>query len=56
MDTKSKKRLDVLNQKLAKLRQRLAGELKQNDEPELLEKLRGDVKAVEDEIRELKAT
>jgi len=56
MASKTQKRLDVLNQKLAKLRQRLAGELKQNDEPELLVKLREEIKAVEDEIRELKAT
>ena len=48
MDTKAKKRLDVINQKLQSLRQKLAGARKQNDEP-------GEVKALEKEIAGLEA-
>jgi hypothetical protein len=48
MDKKAKKKLDVINQKLAKLRQQLAGARKQDDEP-------GEVKRLEEEIATLHA-
>jgi hypothetical protein len=54
MASKTQKRLDVLNQKQAKLRQQIAGEVKQNDDPALLAKMRDELKAVEAEIQELK--
>lgn len=48
MDKKDKKRLDVINQRLQKLRQQLSGAKKQNDEP-------GEVTRLEKEIAELDA-
>jgi hypothetical protein len=46
MDKKAKKRIDLLNQRLQKLRQQLAGARKQPDEP-------GDIRRLEQEIAEL---
>jgi hypothetical protein len=54
MAGKTQKRLDVLRQKQAKLRQQIAGEVKQNDDPALLAKMREELKTVETEIQELK--
>jgi uncharacterized coiled-coil DUF342 family protein len=48
MDTKAKKRLEVINHKLQALRQQLAGAKKQDDEP-------GEVKSLEHEIATLEA-
>ncbi|MEY4178701.1 MAG: hypothetical protein RLY70_2275 [Planctomycetota bacterium] len=48
MDKKDKKRVDVINQRLQKLRQQLSGAKKQNDEP-------GEVQRLEKEIAELEA-
>lgn len=48
MDTKAKKRLEIINQKLQSLRLQLAGARKQNDEP-------GEVKALEKQIADLEA-
>lgn len=48
MDTKSKRRLEVIREKLQTLRQKLAGAKKQNDEP-------GEVKGLEKEIAVLEA-
>lgn len=48
MDKKDKKRLDVINQRLQKLRLQLSGAKKQNDEP-------GEVVRLEKEIGELEA-
>ena len=54
MDKKTKKRLEVLNQRLQKLRQRVAGARKQNDEPGEVERLEAEIDAVEKEINQLK--
>jgi hypothetical protein len=48
MDTKAKKRLELINQKLQSLRLKLAGARKQTDEP-------GEVRALEKEIATLEA-
>jgi hypothetical protein len=56
MDKKAKKKIDVLQQRLAKLRQQLAGEKKQRDDPQEVERLTRDVIAVETELEKLKST
>ena len=48
MDTKAKKRLEVINKKLQTLRPRLAGAKSQNDDPQ-------ELKALEDEVNKLEA-
>jgi len=54
MDTKAKKRIEVLQPKLQKLRQQLAGAKRQPDEPGDIARLESEVAAVEKELRELK--
>ncbi len=54
MDKKAKKRIDLLNQKLQKLRQQLAGTKKQLDDPADVERLEAEIAAAEGELRELK--
>ena len=54
MDSKAKKKLEVLQKRLAQLRQQLAGAVKQNDDPEELVRLRREVEAAEAEVRRLK--
>ena len=54
MDGKVKKRLEVLQRRLDKLRQQLAGSVRQNDEPEDVVRLRGEIDAAEAEVRRLK--
>jgi hypothetical protein len=54
MDKKAKKRIEVLQPKLQKLRMQLAGAKKQMDEPGDIERLEAEVAAVEKELRELK--
>lgn len=54
MDTKAKKKIDVLQQRLQKLRQQLAGARKQNDDPAELAQLEQDVAGVEAELERLK--
>jgi polyhydroxyalkanoate synthesis regulator phasin len=48
VDTKAKRRLEIINNKLQALRLQLSGARKQNDEP-------GEVKALEKEIAALEA-
>jgi hypothetical protein len=48
MDTKAKKRFEIIQKKLQHLKQQLAGAKKQNDEP-------GEVRALEKEIASLEA-
>ena len=48
MDTKAKKRLEIIRQKVQTLKQKLAGAKKQDDEP-------GEVRALEKEIATLEA-
>jgi peptidoglycan hydrolase CwlO-like protein len=54
MDKKAKKRIDLLQQKLQKLRQQLAGAKKQPDEPEEIKRLESEIAAAENELRKLK--
>jgi uncharacterized protein YPO0396 len=55
MDTKAQKKVDVLNQRLQKLRQQLAGARKQPDEPDEAQRLEAEVAKVEAEIQRLKS-
>jgi hypothetical protein len=54
MDKKAKKRIDLLQQKLQKLRQQLAGAKKQPDEPQEVKRLESEIAATEAELRKLK--
>jgi peptidoglycan hydrolase CwlO-like protein len=54
MDKKAKKRIDLLQQKLQKLRQQLAGAKKQMDEPEEAVRLEKEIAAAEAELHKLK--
>lgn len=54
MDKKAKKRIEVLQPKLQKLRAQLAGAKKQPDEPGDIVRLEKEIAAVEKELHELK--
>ena len=54
MDKKAKKRIDVLNQKLQKLRQLLSGAKLQPDDPEDIVRLEREIEAAEAELQKLK--
>jgi hypothetical protein len=54
MDGKTKKRLELLQKRLGKLRQQLAGAVRQNDDPQEVARLRGEVEEAEAEVRRLK--
>jgi DNA-binding FrmR family transcriptional regulator len=54
MDKKAKKRIDLLQPKLQKLRQQLAGAKKQLDEPDEVKRLESEIAAIEAELRKLK--
>lgn len=54
MDKKAKKRIDVLHQKLTKLRAQLAGAKKQMDDPADVANLEKEIKAAEAELAKLK--
>lgn len=56
MDTKAKKRLDVINKKLQLLRPRLTGAKKQNDDPDELAALQKEVTDLEKEVEKLRAS
>lgn len=53
MDTRAQKKIDVLHQRLGKLRQQLAGAKKQMDEPEDVVRLEKEIAAAEAEIKRL---
>jgi hypothetical protein len=55
MDKRDKKRIDVLNQKLQKLRQQLSGARRQMDEPDEVTRLEKQVAEVEAELQKLKS-
>jgi hypothetical protein len=55
MDKKAKKRIDVLQQKLQKLRLQLSGAKKQPDEPEDIVRLEREIAGIEAELQQLKA-
>ena len=54
MDKKAKKRIDVLQPKLQKLRMQLAGAKKQMDDPEEVRKLSEEIAAIERELKQLR--
>jgi hypothetical protein len=54
MDKKSKKKLDLLNQRLQLLRRQLAGASKQNDTPGEVERLTREIATLDAEVRHLK--
>jgi hypothetical protein len=54
MDKKAKKRIDLLQQRLQKLRQQLAGAKKQMDEPEDVTRLEREIAEVNVELEKLK--
>ena len=54
MDKKAKKRIEVLQPKLQKLRLQLAGAKKQMDDPEEVRKLEAEIAAIESELKGLK--
>jgi SMC interacting uncharacterized protein involved in chromosome segregation len=56
VDKKAKKRIDVLQQKLQKLRQQLAGAKQQPDEPGDIVRLEKEIVAVEAELHSLKSS
>ncbi len=56
MDKKAKKRVDLLQQRMQKLRQQLAGARKQMDEPEEVKRLESEIAATTRELDELKAS
>ena len=55
MDKKTKKKLEILHHKLQQLRQQLAGNKQQNDEPADLRRLETEIAQVEAEIKKLKS-
>lgn len=54
MDKKTKKRLDVVRQRLQVLQKNLAGARKQNDEPGEVERLAAEIAKLEAEVETLK--
>lgn len=56
MEKKAKKKVDILQQRLQKLRQQLAGARKQMDEPEEVRALERQVNEIADELERLKST
>ena len=54
MDKKAKKRIDLLQQRLQKLRQQLAGAKKQMDDPDDVRRLEREINEVGAELEELK--
>ncbi len=55
MSAKGKKHLDALQKRLAKLRLQLAGATRQADDPGEAEQIRVEIRAVEADIKEIKA-
>jgi type II secretory pathway component PulM len=56
MDKKAKKRIEVLQPKLQKLRMQLAGAKKQMDDIQEVRKLESEIAAIEAELKHLKAS
>lgn len=54
MDKKTKKKLEVLRQKLQKLRLQVAGAKQQQDEPGEVERLEKDIATLQAEVEKLK--
>ena len=56
MDKKAHKKLDLIQQRLQKLRAQVAGAKKQNDEPGEVERLEREIATAEAEVKKLKET
>jgi peptidoglycan hydrolase CwlO-like protein len=56
MDKKAKKRIDLLQEKLQKLRQQLAGAKKQMDDPSEVRRLEQEIATAESELVKAKAS
>ena len=56
MDKKAKKKIEVLNQRLQKLHQQLAGAKQQDDEPGEVERLDKEIADIESQVARLKAS
>jgi hypothetical protein len=56
MDKKAKKRIDLLNKKMADLQQRLAGARKQMDDATEVRQLEADLAAAKAEVEKLKSS
>jgi len=54
MDKKDKKKLEALNKKLQMLKQRLAGEKRDRDDPASIPPLEKEIAQLEEQIRKLK--
>jgi hypothetical protein len=54
VDKKAKNRIDLLNQRLQKLRQQLAGARKQVDDPDDVPRLEREIATVSEEVEKLK--
>lgn len=54
LDKKSKKRLEVIRQKLQKLQLQLNGAKEQNDEPGEVERIEAEIKSLKEEVSTLK--
>ena len=54
MDKKAKKRIDVLQQRLKKLRQQLSGAKQQMDDPDEVVRLEQQINEAESELQKLK--
>jgi len=55
VDKKAKKKIDVLHDRITKLRQQLAGAKKQLDDPAEVERLERDIAQVQAELEKIKA-
>jgi predicted nucleic acid-binding Zn-ribbon protein len=55
MDKKAKKRIDLLRQRIQKLRLQLAGAKQQDDEPGEVDRIEKEIAAAESEIDRLKS-
>ncbi len=54
VDKKAKKKINLLNQRLTKLRQQLAGTIKQPDEPDDVQRIKREIADVEAQLQQLK--
>ncbi|MGB6043365.1 MAG: hypothetical protein WBF93_09440 [Pirellulales bacterium] len=54
MDKKSKKRIDLLNKRLQKLRQQMSGVKQQTDDPDELDRIEVEIAAAEEELTKMK--
>jgi hypothetical protein len=56
MDKRAKKKMEVLRQRIQKLRQQLVGAKKQPDEPGEAERLEQEIASLDAEVQKLKAS